>query len=81
MIIYPIGRQQTLDTAKTLSAIYVNLTNHHGSDITVAIIDLDGNVVSDFTIMGKERLTVVKPLDYSLSATGDIHAVPVIRTQ
>lgn len=81
MIIYPIGKEKTLSTAISLSAAYVNLFNDSSGSVTVDIIDLDGNVVANVTLGGNERLTIVKPTEFLLSATGDIHAIPVIRTQ
>jgi hypothetical protein len=81
MIIYPIGKEKTLGSTDTLSASNINLFNDSTGSITVDIIDLDGNVVANITIGGGERITIIKPLDYGLSATDDIHAIPVIRTQ
>ena len=79
-MIYPLGREKTLDDAKTLSATYINLFNDSNGSIKVNIVDEAGNVVADFTIGSQERLTVGKPPTYSLSATSDILAVPTMRS-
>lgn len=82
MIIYPIGTEKSITTTTTISASYVNLLNNHESASKVSIIDLDGNAVSTFTLAGHERVTVVKPYDYGLSAShANVLAVPLIRTQ
>lgn len=82
MIIFPIGIEKTITTPISLSARHINVANKGSSALVVNIIDLDGNIVSNFTILAQERLTIIKPDDYTLSAAStDILAIPVMRTQ
>lgn len=80
-IIFPIGKETNLSTTTTISARFVNLLNTAANDVVVAILDDNAVVVSFFTLIADERLTIEKPISFSLSATSDIKAVPVIRTQ
>jgi hypothetical protein len=80
MTIYPISTERSLDNPISLSASNINVYNT-GSEQIVNILNLTGDIVASFTIGQHERLTVMKPKDFSLSATGDIKVFAVLRTQ
>lgn len=80
MTIYPISKEQSLDSPTSLSASNINVYNT-GSEQEVNILNISNDIVASFTIGQSERLTVMKPKYFSLSATGDIKVFAVIRTQ
>lgn len=82
MIIYPIGSEVDLTTETAVfSAIFISVLNTESTNAIINIIDLDGNIVSFFTMTAEERLVIRKPDCYTLSADGNVKAFPVIRQQ